>query len=222
MRGLALALLLAIALPAAPAPLARGFWRGEQAATCGVERWPVKVLSDDEAASVDTVDLIAETVPDLIHIPAPAVLPERSRVAPVELAVYSVSARLVEAKLEPDSDIHLIIADPQTGDTMIVELPDADRCALRTDPGLVTEMDSARNAIIAQFGLPPSDRFLALGGTANFTGVGFFDVVHDQRGVAPNGIELHPVLGLTITPGSGRPAAAGSCPRLPPPRRCRR
>jgi len=26
------------------------------------------------------------------------------------------------------------------------------------------------------------------------TGVGFFDYIHGQRGVAPNGIELHPVL----------------------------
>jgi len=25
------------------------------------------------------------------------------------------------------------------------------------------------------------------------TGVGFFDYLHGQRGVAPNGIELHPV-----------------------------
>ena len=28
------------------------------------------------------------------------------------------------------------------------------------------------------------------------TGVGFFDYLHGQRGVAPNGIELHPVLGV--------------------------
>jgi hypothetical protein len=27
-------------------------------------------------------------------------------------------------------------------------------------------------------------------------GVGFFDSVHGQPGVAPNGIELHPVLGF--------------------------
>ena len=26
------------------------------------------------------------------------------------------------------------------------------------------------------------------------TGVGFFDYLHGQRGVAPNGIELHPVV----------------------------
>jgi hypothetical protein len=33
-------------------------------------------------------------------------------------------------------------------------------------------------------------------------GVAFFDVLHSQSGVAPNGIELHPVLrvdGLTCT-----------------------
>jgi hypothetical protein len=27
-------------------------------------------------------------------------------------------------------------------------------------------------------------------------GVGFFDFVHGQRGVAPNGIEIHPILSL--------------------------
>jgi hypothetical protein len=29
---------------------------------------------------------------------------------------------------------------------------------------------------------------------ATITGVGFFDIVHGQSGVAPNGIELHPAL----------------------------
>jgi len=31
------------------------------------------------------------------------------------------------------------------------------------------------------------------------TGVGFFDFWHGQRGVAPNAIELHPVLGFHAT-----------------------
>jgi len=30
------------------------------------------------------------------------------------------------------------------------------------------------------------------------TGVGFFDYIHGQHGVAPNGIELHPVLGVAF------------------------
>jgi hypothetical protein len=28
------------------------------------------------------------------------------------------------------------------------------------------------------------------------TGVGFFDYIHGQHGVAPNGVELHPVLNV--------------------------
>ena len=35
---------------------------------------------------------------------------------------------------------------------------------------------------------------LAAAGTATIDGVGFFDRLHGQAGVAPNGIELHPVL----------------------------
>jgi hypothetical protein len=31
---------------------------------------------------------------------------------------------------------------------------------------------------------------------AQITGVAFFDFLHGQTGVAPNGIELHPVLGF--------------------------
>jgi hypothetical protein len=33
------------------------------------------------------------------------------------------------------------------------------------------------------------------------TGVGFFDFIHGQTGVAPNGIEIHPVLGITFLSG---------------------
>jgi hypothetical protein len=36
--------------------------------------------------------------------------------------------------------------------------------------------------------------FTRLQGTATIDGVGFFDFLHGQRGVAPNGIELHPAL----------------------------
>ena len=33
------------------------------------------------------------------------------------------------------------------------------------------------------------------------TGVGFFDILHGQTGVAPNGIELHSVLDVQFTSG---------------------
>jgi hypothetical protein len=37
-----------------------------------------------------------------------------------------------------------------------------------------------------------------LGERVRVTGIGFFDFIHGQAGVAPNGIELHPVLGITF------------------------
>ena len=42
------------------------------------------------------------------------------------------------------------------------------------------------------------------------TGVGFFDYIHGQRGVAPNGIELHPVVAFSAS-------SCGAVPAPPPP-----
>ncbi len=40
---------------------------------------------------------------------------------------------------------------------------------------------------------PLSDAWSVARPLVQITGVGFFDYIHGQRGVAPNGIELHPV-----------------------------
>ena len=37
------------------------------------------------------------------------------------------------------------------------------------------------------------------------TGVLFFDFLHGQTGVAPNGIELHPILQITFLSDDGEP-----------------
>src|SRR2546428_7374116 len=54
---------------------------------------------------------------------SPAPLPQSSRIAPTELTVFTVTAQIVEMKLEDDRDIHLVIAEP--GD------PSADRKSTR-------------------------------------------------------------------------------------------
>jgi hypothetical protein len=45
--------------------------------------------------------------------------------------------------------------------------------------------------------MPAASSFTQLKGEATIRGVGFFDFLHGQTGVAPNGIELHPVLKFT-------------------------
>jgi hypothetical protein len=122
----------------------------------------------------------------------------RARNRPVETTTYRIHARLVESKFEDDSDFHLVIADPRTAGTMIVEFP-ASYCTLTAKPALRRRMQAARLAFIRACGVPSASYFSPLRGTATVTGVGFFDFNHGQTGRAPNVIELHPVLTFTGT-----------------------
>jgi hypothetical protein len=166
----------------------------EAGITCGEERWPVKTLSDRDAARVNLTPT-AGSVAELRALPTPARRPISSRVAPVELTTYSVTARVVEFKIEEDRDVHLVIADPaDLAARMIVEFPDATDCKGALASAEADLMRQARLELIAAFGEPSATGFRPLQGAVTIDGVGFFDILHGQRGVAPNGIELHPVL----------------------------
>lgn len=189
---------------------------------CGTERWPVKTLSDPDAAHVD-FNPVNTTVTKLRSTLAPSSLPQSSRIAPTELTVFSVTAQLLDFKLEEDRDIHLVIADPSDPSaTMIVEFPNADQCSGAITSAHAEDMKAARAALVAGFGQPHSSGFTHLSGTATVTGIGFFDFLHGQRGVAPNGIELHPVLAFSgaaqqppVIPASTQPPASGCDPSYP-------
>jgi hypothetical protein len=169
------------------------------AATCGVERWAVKTMSDRDAGAVN-LNPVASSVAALVGFPAPAAPPPNRRVRPVEVTTYTLSVALVAMKLENDRDIHLVIATPaRPSQTMIVEFPDAPACTPGTAPALATRMHNARAAFTAAFG-QPGPGLTRISGSARITGVGFFDRVHGQAGVAPNGIELHPVLAFSKGP----------------------
>lgn len=98
-------------------------------------------------------------------------------------------------KREDDADIHLVIADPRIGGSMIVEFPSS-TCNQGATPEARTLMRDARKAFTTACGGEPGTNFVTLAGKATLTGVGFFDAIHRQGGVAPNGIELHPMLGV--------------------------
>ncbi|MDP9237413.1 MAG: hypothetical protein M3P30_08470 [Chloroflexota bacterium] len=182
---------------------------------CGVERWPVKTLSDGDAGRIDFTPVPA-TVAQLRALPFPASHPQASRIAPTELTTFSITATVVEFKLEADKDIHVVIADlDDPAQTMIVEFPDAADCSGAVGSAHRVEMEAARAALIAAFGQPSSSSFRRITGTATFTGVGFLDVLHGQTGVAPNGIERHPVLSFSTGTSSALPA--NNPPPVPPP-----
>jgi hypothetical protein len=185
--------------PAAPQPAPSA--AGQQ---CGAERWAVKTLSDSAAGSVNFTPQ-ATTVDALRAIPAPAHIGfSMPRIAGVETTTYTLQAALVSATHEEDEDFHVVISEPgDAAKTMIAEFPDV-ACSGAIGSVKRAEMETARRDFIAACGTPPRSSFRRLRGSATITGVGFFDVLHGQTGVAPNGIELHPVLkveGITCGPG---------------------
>ena len=163
---------------------------------CGVERWKIKTLSDGDAPSVSLTPQ-QTTVAALRGYRRPPKL-TASRLGSVETTTYRVHARLVEYQLEADSDIHLVIADPETGGTMIVEFP-ALACVDQPSAALRRKIGDARSALIRACGPPSKSRFIPLEGRATISGVGFWDFQHHQVGVAPNAIELHPVVRFSGT-----------------------
>lgn len=166
-------------------------------AGCGTERWAVKTLMDPDASAINTTP-VDTTIEDLVAIPRPAssTIPEDGRNA-VEKKVYRVHARLLRYKLEDDQDIHIVlgsIRDPRV--TMVAEIP-AGSCTTNQDYGPL--FDELRQDLSLRFGRPgPRFRQLPRNTRVVVTGVGFFDFLHGQSGMAHNGLELHPVIGLTV------------------------
>lgn len=165
---------------------------------CGRERWAVKTGTDGTASSIDAASVTDTTVTALRALGAPSEstlsMHGFDRIAPVELTVYRVRATLTGYKREADSDYHLVIADA-SGQTMIAEVP-SPSCVGATSP-FRPAIAAARRAVDRQFpGAERQTTFQATSRPVTVTGVGFFDFLHGQAGVAPNGIELHPVLAL--------------------------
>jgi hypothetical protein len=107
-----------------------------------------------------------------------------------------------------------VIKGLTTPGTMIVEFPTV-ACSSGANTGAKTRVKNARNAFVAACGMPSSSSFTKLKGKATIRGIGFFDFLHGQTGVAPNGIELHPV--LKFTNASCEKAAAAPPPTTPTP-----
>jgi hypothetical protein len=140
---------------------------------CGVERWAVKTLQDRPRL----LPVRPTTIAALAALPPPSHLP--STRLPLERHVYQVTATVTLVRPEADDDFHLVLRDG-SGHHMIAETP---------LPSCTTGATSLRRRQMAR-----ARRVVRLCQRATVTGVLFFDFQHGQTGVAPNAIELHPLL----------------------------
>ncbi len=157
------------------------------ALACGTERWDVKTLVD--APSLATQRATISSVAQLVGLPAPRYSNAGPRSAQ-ESQVVGVTAWIVGYKLEADADWHVVIQDA-AGQTMIVEFPDPACSPEEVGPVFA----KARAQFLALVPAVPTPRLrrLARPVPVSVAGVVFMDKIHGQTGVAPNGVELHPV-----------------------------
>lgn len=176
-------------------------------------RWDIKTGADAAANGLDPAQASQTTVAELRSAEAPAPWPPPGRYQDVENTVWQLAkadTTLVGYKHETDGDYHLVLSD-SSGNTMIAEIPDpAD-----VDPGstFVGAITAARQAFSDQFGVQlraldamaaaepdtSAPMIVQVSVPVTVTGIGFFDFVHGQAGVAPNGVELHPVLAIDFS-----------------------
>ncbi len=162
-----------------------------KSAACGTERWPVKTATDKDQTAI-SAHATPATVNQLSQIAAPInpnIKPDR-RYSPTELTIYEVTGKLTVIKSEADQDYHIVLTD-EKGRTMIVEAV-APECAAQSR--YAKEITAVRKALDDKFG--QIDRKHVISQMATVTGVGFFDRIHGQEGVAANGIELHPLVDI--------------------------
>jgi len=166
-------------------------------AQCGVERWSVKTGTDADVSKVNLNAPTNTTITAMRAFTAPNPIPPNNRITGPETTLWVINATLTLFKLESDSDYHLVIQDA-SGNTMITEIP-SPSCVGAGSPFL-PGITNARSQFDARFTATTS--FQTANIPVKITGVGMFDFLHGQSGVAPNGIELHAVLDVVFNPGA--------------------
>jgi hypothetical protein len=156
--------------------------------SCPVERGPVKEGSDADRYKVSTT-VYSTTIYSLRGRAKPSSYPRNNRIAPVELHTWAVTAYLTQYKVEGDGDIHLVLKD-SSNRSMIAEIPYGS--CVPTISRWKSAIASARAIFARSYAATTSWKYTKR--SVTLRGLGFFDVLHGQTGVAPNGIELHPVI----------------------------
>jgi hypothetical protein len=164
--------------------------------------WPFKIGTDPDARYV-SMDPVPTTIAELIAIPHVERPPDMRRI-PAELRTYTLrDVTLRSFQRSPDGDVHMVLSDAE-GHTMIAEA---------TPPGCTADTSPWRDRIVEVRAVVEDLVGQSLIGWGpwyvSMMGVGYMDSLHGQPGVAPNGMEIHPILAICFGKGCPLPASPG-------------
>jgi hypothetical protein len=163
--------------------------------------WPFKIGTDPDAHLV-VMEPVPATIAELIAIPHAPRPPAMHRIVPAELRTYTLrDVTLRSFQRSPDGDVHMVLADAE-GRTMIAEATPPG-CTSESSPwrAQIAEVRATVEEVVGQSLIGWGHR------TVSMTGVGYMDSLHGQPGVAPNGMEIHPILAMCFGRGCALPEA---------------
>jgi hypothetical protein len=167
-------------------------------------RWAIKTGNDEEARKIDVSEeafkkLEATSIEAMTLWERPKLDSNTVtlRQGPYETTLVTVEGELTDYRLsKDDQDLHLVLRESGKPDglTIIGEIP---------DPSLMLKENPWRAFVIparASFYeiFKPRSSWKTSGKKIRITGVPFFDLAHGQRGVAKNGVEIHPILKIEV------------------------
>jgi hypothetical protein len=166
--------------------------RVARASSCGSWRWPVKTGSDADRFQVDRTarNTSIHYLRTLNPPPQFGSFAHDHRIKWPEFHTWRLRhAFLVKAIREDDRDLHLVLRN-RHGKTMIAEIPSPSCVGAKSL--WKTQIRRARRSVTSRYTIT-HESWTHIRRYVTIKGLGFFDEIHGQTGVAPNGIELHPV-----------------------------
>lgn len=162
--------------------------------------WPYKIGTDPDVGKVSLVP-VPTTIDALVALPHVERPEELRRIEPVEVTTYELrDVTLKSFQRAPDGDVHMVLAD-EHGHTLIAEA---------APPFCTDDSSPWKGRISAARAVVDEEIPMTMMGwtsrTISLAGPGYFDTLHGQFGVAPNGIEIHPVLAICFGRGCTLPA----------------
>lgn len=187
----------------------------------GEERWAVKDGTDASAGQVDFGNVATKTLLELVKLKEPKLPSDNvTRDLPQEATVVRVQARLIQWKLEADSDYHLVLTDDTenftpaggkpTGHSLIGEIPDPN-CLSGSHDNFGTQSPFLQTTGTPSMGIETARQQMndafpnadlsggwneAGGARVEIVGVTFYDRAHGQVSRAPNNLEIHPIVSI--------------------------
>lgn len=165
--------------------------------TCGVERWAVKTCYDADTSKIDFSKVVESSVAYQRSLTKPTLPGDNTTRLASEDTVYVLNVQMMKIKLEDDQDIHVEVCTiGNTSETMVAEVVNPE-CPNIINTSRYATFKTLRDWFVATYS--PTTSFKTINVNARITGVGFFDFLHGQTGIPPNGREIHPILSISLT-----------------------